>query len=122
MDRIELNTNIIFIQGHDTTTSGITFCLYNIAKHPEVQEKCFKEIRTVFGNDKTAPTTLSQLNDLHYLEMVIKETLRLFPSVPFIGRFALEDIELCKYPNLIHEYVLTSGGSGTFMGQFSLLS
>lgn len=83
-------------QGHDTTTSGITFCLYNIAKYPEVQEKCIKEIREVFGDDKTAPTTLSNLNDLHYLDLVVKESLRLYPSVPFIGRKALEDIELSK--------------------------
>lgn len=83
-------------QGHDTTTSGITFCLYNIAKHPEVQEKCFKEIREVFGDDKMATTTLSKLNDLHYMELVIKETLRMYPSVPFIGRKALEDIELSE--------------------------
>lgn len=85
------------LQGHDTTTSAITFCLYNIAKYADVQEKCFKEIREVFGADKSAPTTLSNLNGLHYLELVIKETLRLYPSVPFIGRKALEDLELSEW-------------------------
>lgn len=70
--------------------------MYNIAKYPEVQEKCFKELREVFGDDKNTPTTLSHLNNLSYLELVVKETLRIFPSVPFIGRKANEEIELSK--------------------------
>lgn len=84
-------------KGHDTTTSGITFCLYNIAKHPDVQRKCFNEIFEVFGSDTTERTTLSKLNQLHYLELTIKESLRLFPSVPFFGRIAMQDIELSEY-------------------------
>ncbi|XP_031638529.1 cytochrome P450 4d1-like [Contarinia nasturtii] len=92
--REEVDT--FMFEGHDTTTSGITFCLYNIAKHPEVQRKCFDEIATVFGSDTKEPTTISKLNQLSYLELVIKETLRLFPSVPFIGRIAMQDIELTQ--------------------------
>lgn len=85
-----------FFQGHDTTTSGITFCLYNIARNPDVQRKCFEEIVEIFGKDLKAPTTLTQLNQLSYLELVIKESLRLFPSVPFVGRMATDDINLSK--------------------------
>lgn len=69
------------MKGHDTTTSGISFCLYNIAKHPEVQRKCFNEIVEVFGSNTKEAATLSKLNQLHYLELAIKESLRLFPSV-----------------------------------------
>lgn len=86
--------DIHVFQGHDTTTSGITFCLFNIARHPEVQEKCFKEILDIIGDDKRAPTSLKQLNSLHYLELVIKESLRMFPSVAIIGRKVNEDIHL----------------------------
>lgn len=71
--------------------------MYNIAKHPEVQRKCFDELSDVFGADAKEPTTISKLNELSYLELTIKETLRLFPSVPFIGRIAMEDIELSKF-------------------------
>lgn len=89
---------IIFeIQGHDTTASAITFCLYNIAKHAEVQQKCFEEIQSVFGDDKKVLTTLKHLNDLHYLDLVIKESLRLFPSVPLIGRCPKEEIQLSMF-------------------------
>ena len=82
--------------GHDTTTSGISFCLYNLAKHPEIQQKVFDEIRNVIGDDVNQPVTQKILNDLHYLEMVIKESLRLFPSVPIFAREVQENIKISK--------------------------
>ena len=88
--------NYLFIQGHDTTTSGISFAFYNIAKHPEVQQKVFDEIVSVFGNDLKKQATISDLNDLKYLDLVIKETLRLHPSVGLFGRKALEEVEISK--------------------------
>lgn len=84
------------LQGHDTTTSGITFCLYCIAQNPDVQQKCFDEIKGVLGDDPTRPVTLSDLNNLSYLDLVIKETLRLFPSVPLIARTLQEEIVIGK--------------------------
>lgn len=86
------------LQGHDTTASCITMCLYNIAKYPEVQKKCVEEIRNIFGDDKQSQPTLKQLNDLQYLTMVIKETLRLYPMIPFIPRRADGEIKLSKFP------------------------
>lgn len=82
--------------GHDTTTSGITFCLYNLAKHPEVQRKVCDELRNIIGDNARKPVTLKELNDLHYLDLVIKETLRIYPPVPLYGREVQEDVEISK--------------------------
>jgi len=82
--------------GHDTTTSAIAFCLYNLAKNPEVQQKAYDEIVNVIGEDKDKPITQKDLNDLHYLEMIIKENLRLYPAVPFIGRRMKEDVSISE--------------------------
>jgi cytochrome P450 family 4 len=84
------------ILGHDTTTSGIAFCLYQLAKNPEAQQKAFDEIRQVIGDDVTKPVTHKDLSDLNYLDLCIKETLRIFPSVPFYGRKIQEDVEIGK--------------------------
>lgn len=93
--REEVDT--FMFEGHDTTTSGIAFCMYNLAKYPQVQQKAFEEIRNVIGDDVNKKVTQKDLNDLHYLELVIKETLRLYPSVPVYGRKISEDVEISKY-------------------------
>lgn len=44
--------------------------------------------------DKPTPTSLNELHELKYLECVIKESLRLYPSVPFIMRRIKQDIQI----------------------------
>lgn len=83
-------------QGHDTTTATIEFLLYNLARFPDVQQKVFEEARRVFGDHQKERITTKKLNELKYLDLVLKETLRLFPAVPFIGRHASEDVVLSK--------------------------
>lgn len=92
--REEVDT--FLFEGHDTTSSGISFCLYNLAKYPEIQQKLYKEITKVIGNDVDKSTTQKDLNELHYLDMVIKESLRLYPPIPLFGRDIQEDITISK--------------------------
>lgn len=46
------------------------------------------------GPDTNEPITLRKLNDLNYLDLVLKESLRMFPPVPMINRQTREDVEL----------------------------
>lgn len=81
-------------EGHDTTTSAMSFTLYCLSRHPEVQNRAFQEICAVIGTDKNKPVTYRDLQDLKYLECVIKESMRLYPSVPIIGRKMIEDTKI----------------------------
>lgn len=75
--REEVDT--FMFEGHDTTTSGIAFCLLNIAKYPEVQEKVYEECSNVLAD--TESISVQDLNQLNYLENVIKESMRMYPPV-----------------------------------------
>ncbi|GLH09720.1 Uncharacterized protein GBIM_14763 [Gryllus bimaculatus] len=64
--------------------------------HPDVQEKVAEELQAIFqGSDR--PPSMQDLAEMKYLERVIKETLRLYPSVPFIARHLNEDLQVGKY-------------------------
>ncbi|XP_037937861.1 cytochrome P450 4d8-like [Teleopsis dalmanni] len=73
-------------EGHDTTTSAICFALFEISRHPQVQEKILTEVNDVINFSSSNPIKIQDLNKLKYTEYVIKETLRLYPSVPIIAR------------------------------------
>lgn len=90
--REEVDT--FMFEGDDTTSSGVSHALYAIARHPEVQQRIFEELQRVLGPDASAPVTQAQLQDLKYLDCVIKETMRLYPPVPAIGRHAQKELEI----------------------------
>lgn len=56
-----------------------------------LQDKVREEINDVVGNDDVET---EHLKDLKYMEMVIKETIRLYPIGPVLQRFATGDITL----------------------------
>ena len=59
------------------------------------QEKAYEEQENIFQGSERAPN-MKDLNEMKYLERVIKETLRLYPSVPLIGRYLKEDLDIGK--------------------------
>ncbi|XP_015422224.1 PREDICTED: cytochrome P450 4V2, partial [Myotis davidii] len=91
-----LLSNCFAAQGHDTTAAGINWALYLLGCYPEVQKKLGNELDEVFGNSD-CPATLEDLKKLKYLDCVIKETLRIFPSVPLIARDLNEDCDVGGY-------------------------
>ncbi|CAH2266913.1 jg8819 [Pararge aegeria aegeria] len=92
---LELREEILTltIAGTDTSAVSMCFTLKLLAKYPEVQEKLYKEIREVFG-ESNRPLVKGDLPNLKYLDRVVKESLRLFPPVPFVIRKVESDITL----------------------------
>ncbi|XP_059469204.1 cytochrome P450 4c3 [Neocloeon triangulifer] len=90
--REEVDT--FMFEGHDTTSAAISWCLFLIGSDMKIQEKVYEEIERVLGDD---PITSKALAELKYLECCIKEALRLFPSVPMLGRILREDTNIAGY-------------------------
>ncbi|XP_044270354.1 cytochrome P450 4C1-like [Tribolium madens] len=91
--REEIDTFVF--EGHDTTTSGIAFAILSLAENPEVQEKLYEEVVSVI--DDIENITMQHLQEMKYLEMVLKEAQRLYPSVPVIERRLEVDCNIGGY-------------------------
>ena len=85
----------LMFAGHDTSTSTITFLLYELARHPEVLARLQAEQDEVLGG---APPTPAQLfGELPYLDMVMDETLRLYPPAWVGPRRSVHDFEFAGH-------------------------
>jgi len=69
-DILAANSFVFFVAGFETTASTISYCLYELAKNPEIQEKLRDNIRQKF-NANEGKLTYDTLKDMKYLDMVI---------------------------------------------------
>lgn len=94
MDEVLGHSILFMLVGYDTTSNALTFTAYNLATHPECQEKLIDEIDTVLG--KECPN-YDNVQKLDYLERVFCESLRLYPSAARTNRLAENDIVIEGY-------------------------
>uniref|UniRef100_A0A8C3TP20 CP4B1 protein n=1 Tax=Catharus ustulatus TaxID=91951 RepID=A0A8C3TP20_CATUS len=80
--RAEVDT--FMFEGHDTTTSGISWIFYCMSLYPEHQQRCREEIQGILGDRDYVEW--EDLGKMPYTTMCIKESLRLFPPVPAVSR------------------------------------
>ncbi|XP_063985606.1 probable cytochrome P450 4aa1 [Diachasmimorpha longicaudata] len=81
------------LAGQDSVGSALALTLFMLAKHKKWQERCHEELTRIFGEGQRDPE-VSDLREMRCLEMCIKETLRLYPSVPFFARTLGEDVKI----------------------------
>ncbi|GIX83599.1 cytochrome P450 4V2 [Caerostris extrusa] len=65
--------------------------------HPEMQEKIHQEVDSVLEGYAQRPLSVDDLGDLKYLDCVLKECNRLYPSAPMFGRHIFEETKICGY-------------------------
>lgn len=82
------------IAGHETTSGLLTFALYLLLKNPEVLARTRAVVDEVLGRDVPR---LEHLPRLEYVEQVLKETLRLWPTAPVFSLHARVPTTVCGY-------------------------
>ncbi|MCI4392299.1 hypothetical protein PGIGA_G00144480 [Pangasianodon gigas] len=88
-----LSQSFIFILGgYETTSTTLTYLLYNLTVNPDCMSKLVEEIDKTFPLD--APVTYDALMKFEYLEMAINESMRLLPTAPRLERMCKKTIEL----------------------------
>jgi cytochrome P450 len=88
-------TITLFLAGHETTASTLSWTWWLLAQNPAVEAKLHQELDAVLG-DRTP--TLDDLPKLVYAGHVITESLRLYPAAWGLARLAVEDHEVAGYP------------------------
>ena len=89
-----INDLLIFmLAGHDTTATALTYALWVLGHHPDVQDRVADEIRQL-GDREIAPADVSRLG---YTVQVLHEALRLCPPAAGVGRMAVRDMEVGGY-------------------------
>ena len=63
-------------EGHDTTATNMSFALYLLARHPDIQTRCQQEVDSIFGRDSERRATSSDISNMKYIELCLKEVLR----------------------------------------------
>lgn len=81
----------IFLAGHETTANTMSWIFYLLAKHPEAEQKLHDELKTVL--DGRLPT-VEDIPRLTYANLIVQETLRLYPAAWMINREVVESVEI----------------------------
>ncbi|XP_043596191.1 cytochrome P450 6k1-like isoform X2 [Bombus pyrosoma] len=94
-DDLMAQASIFFAAGFETSAATMSFTLYELAMNPDVQNTLRAEIQDALERTD-GEITYDMITTLPYLDMVISETLRKYPSVPNLNRVTLADY---KVPN-----------------------
>lgn len=102
-DNLTAQAGVLFGAGFHTTSSLLSCCLYELALHPECQNRVRQEVRDVLDQNN-GEITYEMMKQLSYCDMVLNETLRKYPVMPFLDRIAADDY---KVPD--HNLVIKKG-------------
>ncbi|KAF5285135.1 hypothetical protein FQA39_LY16824 [Lamprigera yunnana] len=92
MNQIAAQALLFFVAGFETSASTLTFCIYELAKNPHIQERLREEINAVLNEHDRI--TYDTVVDMPYLTQVIEEDLRKYPPAGVVARKCLKDYKV----------------------------
>lgn len=82
---------VFFLGGFDTVSSCAMFTVYELVRNPEVQQKLYEEVLETSKELNGKPLSYDALQKMKYMDMVVSETLRLWPLAPATDRLCTKD-------------------------------
>uniref|UniRef100_A0A6B2L7Q3 Cytochrome P450 n=1 Tax=Arcella intermedia TaxID=1963864 RepID=A0A6B2L7Q3_9EUKA len=114
---VELYSNIwvLFLAGHETTSTALSYAFYELAKNQDIQEKLRQVVLKEIPEEDGVPQMESMLDPPPYLDAFVKENLRHHPPAPFApSRKCDHDLHFNGQPCLLGRgWGLTYGASTT---------
>ena len=84
----------LFLAGHETTATALTWTFYLLSQHPEIESRLCAEFANVLGGRVPGYEDLQRLT---YTEMVLAESMRLYPPAWAIGRMVKQQYRLYNH-------------------------
>lgn len=86
----------LFTDGTETSSVAFSYAMYELARNPDHQQKLYDNIIDKLGSDEGQWNVNSILDDMHYLEAVLHESMRLHAPLPVITRICTKKYTLPK--------------------------
>uniref|UniRef100_A0A1I8NQW6 Cytochrome P450 n=1 Tax=Stomoxys calcitrans TaxID=35570 RepID=A0A1I8NQW6_STOCA len=119
-DTLLAQANVFYLAGYETSLSFLSYTLYLLAKHPKVQKRLREEIKCCLENEN-GHVTYESLQNIPYMDMVMQESLRLYPVVSFLEReHNCDDPVLGKFSLKPHHDFDLPGGMPIFVSTLGM--
>ncbi|XP_037953932.1 probable cytochrome P450 6a18 [Teleopsis dalmanni] len=102
MNEVAAQAFVFFLAGFETSSSTMSFALYELAQHEEIQNKMREEVTEVLAKHNNQ-LSYECIKELTYVDQVISETLRHYTIVPFLQRQAENEYIVPDNPKFIIE-------------------
>ncbi|KAJ3618417.1 hypothetical protein MTP99_006414 [Tenebrio molitor] len=93
LEEVAAQSFVFFLAGFETSSTLMTFALYELARHPDIQVKIRSEVETALTKDD-GKVSYDAIQDMKYMNQVIDETVRMHPPVPAVNRKCVKDYKV----------------------------
>ncbi|XP_022830610.1 cytochrome P450 9e2-like [Spodoptera litura] len=109
---------LFFIAGFETVSTGMIFLLYELAVNPDVQERLAQEIKEVDAKNG-GKFDFNSIQNMVYMDMVVSETLRLWPPAVTLDRICTKDYNMGKPNPKAEKDVILRKGTGVWIPTYA---
>ncbi|CAH1645259.1 unnamed protein product [Spodoptera littoralis] len=108
-DELVAQAVVFFIAGFESISTGMVFLLYELATNPDVQERLAQEIKETDAKNG-GKFDFNSIQNMVYMDMVVSETIRLWPPGIVLDRICTKDYNMGKpNPQAEKDYILRKG-------------